>query len=376
MIPLSLYIHLPWCVQKCPYCDFNSHKLHQKANFDAYVDCLIEDFDQDRILIGERKIHSIFIGGGTPSLFPSQSILRLLKALRERVEFEDNIEISIESNPNSADGDHFQGYIEAGINRISIGVQSFNTEHLAQLGRIHSKQDALNTIKLAKSLPLRSFNLDLMHGLPNQTTAQALIDLETAISFEPPHLSWYQLTIEPNTFFASKPPTLPKADELWDIYEQGQRLLHKAGYVQYETSAYSKANFECQHNLNYWQYGDYLGIGCGAHGKITLPSQQILRTVKTRHPSAYLQKKFMHKEEWIAPLERPFEFFMNQFRLYKKVPKQRFMERTFLPLSSIQSSIKQAVEQNYIIETEQFWELTEKGKLFLNSLLILFMNDE
>lgn len=373
MIPISLYIHLPWCVQKCPYCDFNSHQWQQTPDFERYIDCLIQDFDLDRKLIGNRKIHSIFIGGGTPSLFPAESIQRLFKALRERVEFEPDLEISMESNPNSADRDRFEGYLEAGINRISIGVQSFNAQHLTELGRIHSNEEALTTIELAKSLPLRSFNLDLMHGLPNQTLEQALNDLKTAISLNPPHLSWYQLTIEPNTLFGSKPPVLPHEDDLWAIYEQGQGLLRQAGYIQYETSAYSKPGFQCQHNLNYWRYGDYLGIGCGAHGKITLPSQQILRTVKTRHPAGYLQKRFKQKEAFVAPLDRPFEFFMNQFRLLENTPKQRFIERTFLPLTSVESQIEQAIQQGYLSQTQQDWQLTEKGALFLNSLLLLFM---
>lgn len=378
MIPLSLYIHLPWCVQKCPYCDFNSHQWQNQQqkvpDFEQYIDCLLADFEQEKKRIGDRSIHSIFIGGGTPSLFPIKSISRLLYSLRDRVQFEPNLEITIESNPNSADHEKFEGYIEAGINRISIGVQSFNSEHLKRLGRVHSNEETLAAIALAKQLPLRSFNLDLMHGLPDQTLEQALTDLKTAIAFDPPHLSWYQLTIEPNTLFGSKPPILPDDDELWDIYEQGHQLLKKAGYIQYETSAYSKPDFQCQHNLNYWRYGDYIGIGCGAHGKVTLPFEQILRTVKTRHPAGYLQNRFTQKEEFVTKPDRPFEFFMNQFRLFEKAPKQRFIDRTFLPLTSIGSAIQEAVKQNYLIETEQDWQLTEKGKLFLNSLLMLFMD--
>lgn len=372
-IPLSLYIHFPWCVQKCPYCDFNSHQSKAKPDFEQYIDQLLIDFDADHKWIGDRPIHSIFMGGGTPSLCPPEALNRLLLRLRERVDFADDIEITLEANPNSADKNHFKSYVEAGVNRLSMGIQSFNPAHLTHLGRVHSVEESLNAIALAKSLKLRSFNLDLMHGLPHQSTEQGLEDLKKAIALDPSHLSWYQLTIEPNTLFGSKPPRLPDEAILWDIETQGHELLKQAGYEQYETSAYAKSGFKCQHNLNYWRFGDYIGIGCGAHGKITLPDQRIVRTVKTKHPSGYLKGNHLQKTEIVTNADLPFEFFMNQFRLFEKCPKTRFMQRTFLPLESIATQIDDAVRKGYIEDHAHYWQITESGKLFLNSLLTLFL---
>ncbi|WVD62899.1 radical SAM family heme chaperone HemW [Orbus mooreae] len=372
-IPLSLYIHTPWCVQKCPYCDFNSHNIKQTPEYSDYIDHLLVDLHHDLLLAGNRSIHSIFIGGGTPSLFSAELINRLLSAIQREIPFEKDAEITIEANPNSADANHFAGYINAGINRISIGVQSFQADKLDKLGRVHNPQDAINAAKLANSLPLRSFNLDLMHGLPNQSLNDALFDLQQAIDLAPPHLSWYQLTIEPNTLFGSKPPKLPDEDLLWDIYQQGHQLLTANGYEQYETSAYAKAGLQCQHNLNYWRFGDYLGIGCGAHGKLTQPNGQIIRTIKTRHPKGYMAGRYLEKSYVVPQEELPFEFFMNQFRLHEPTPKLRFMQTTQLPLSIIEPQIKQALDQQYITEDNDYWYLTEKGKLYLNSLLELFL---
>lgn len=372
-IPLSLYIHTPWCVQKCPYCDFNSHNIKQTPEYSDYIDHLLVDLHHDLPLAGNRSIHSIFIGGGTPSLFSAELINRLLSAIQREIPFEKDSEITIEANPNSADADHFAGYINAGINRISIGVQSFQADKLDKLGRVHNPQDAINAAKLANSLPLRSFNLDLMHGLPNQSLNDALFDLQQAIDLAPPHLSWYQLTIEPNTLFGSKPPKLPDEDLLWDIYQQGHQLLTANGYEQYETSAYAKAGLQCQHNLNYWRFGDYLGIGCGAHGKLTQPNGQIIRTIKTRHPKGYMAGRYLEKSYVVPQEELPFEFFMNQFRLHEPTPKLRFMQTTQLSLSIIEPQIKQALDQQYITEDNDYWYLTEKGKLYLNSLLELFL---
>ena len=373
IIPLSLYIHMPWCVQKCPYCDFNSHNIKQQPNYANYINHLLADFDHDLPLINNRKIHSIFIGGGTPSLFSATLIDLLLTQIRERVPFEDEVEITLEANPNSADADYFSGYQQAGINRISIGAQSFQADKLQSLGRIHNPNEAIYAAEIANSLNLRSFNLDLMHGLPNQTQQDALFDLEQAIALNPPHLSWYQLTIEPNTLFGSKPPILPDEELLWEIYQQGHQLLAKNGYQQYETSAYAKVNMQCQHNINYWQFGDYLGIGCGAHGKLTQANGDILRTVKTRHPKGYMESRYLEKSYIVPKDELPFEFFMNQFRLFAPTPKARFVERTGLSLNCIEQPIYQALQQAYITEDEQFWQLTDKGKLFLNSLLTLFL---
>ncbi|WP_274865688.1 radical SAM family heme chaperone HemW, partial [Serratia marcescens] len=267
--PLSLYIHIPWCVQKCPYCDFNSHALKGDVPHQEYVDHLLADLDADLPLAGGREISTIFIGGGTPSLLSAEAMQALLDGVRARIRVADDAEITMEANPGTVEADRFSGYQRAGVNRISIGVQSFSAEKLTRLGRIHGPEEAKRAATLATGLGLRSFNLDLMHGLPDQSLEEALDDLRQAIALNPPHLSWYQLTIEPNTLFSSRPPVLPDDDALWDIFERGHQLLSAAGYQQYETSAYAKPGYQCQHNLNYWRFGDYLGIGCGAHGKVT-----------------------------------------------------------------------------------------------------------
>lgn len=372
-IPLSLYIHMPWCVQKCPYCDFNSHTIKKTPDYRAYIDHLIKDLQQDIALCPERSIHSIFIGGGTPSLFSAELIDHLLTKINELIPIEKQAEITIEANPNSVDAERFTGYQQAGINRISIGVQSFQTDKLIRLGRVHNPQEAINAGKLAHKLKLDSFNLDLMHGLPNQSLDDALFDLKQAIAINPPHLSWYQLTIEPNTLFGSKPPVLPDDDKLWEIYQIGHQLLTQHGYQQYETSAYAKPELKCQHNLNYWRFGDYLGIGCGAHGKITQPNGDIIRTVKTRHPKGYLEGRFIEKSYTVPKEDLAFEFFMNRFRLFEATPKIEFEQRTFLPLQTIDRQINLAIEKNYLTEDKEYWKITEQGKLFLNSLLEIFL---
>ena len=372
-IPLSLYIHMPWCVQKCPYCDFNSHTIKKTPDYRAYIDHLIKDLQQDIALCPERSIHSIFIGGGTPSLFSAELINHLLTKVNELIPIEKDAEITIEANPNSVDAERFTGYQQAGINRISIGVQSFQTDKLIRLGRVHNPQEAINAGKLAHKLKLDSFNLDLMHGLPNQSLDDALFDLKQAIAINPPHLSWYQLTIEPNTLFGSKPPVLPDDDKLWEIYQVGHQLLTQHGYQQYETSAYAKPELKCQHNLNYWRFGDYLGIGCGAHGKITQPNGDIIRTVKTRHPKGYLEGRYIEKSYTVPKEDLAFEFFMNRFRLFEATPKIEFEQRTFLPLQTIDRQINLAIEKNYLTEDKEYWKITEQGKLFLNSLLEIFL---
>lgn len=372
-IPLSLYIHMPWCVQKCPYCDFNSHTIKKTPDYRAYIDHLIKDLQQDIALCPEHSIHSIFIGGGTPSLFSAELIDHLLTKINELIPIKKQAEITIEANPNSVDAERFTGYQQAGINRISIGVQSFQTDKLIRLGRVHNPQEAINAGKLAHKLKLDSFNLDLMHGLPNQSLDDALFDLKQAIAINPPHLSWYQLTIEPNTLFGSKPPVLPDDDKLWEIYQIGHQLLTQHGYQQYETSAYAKPELKCQHNLNYWRFGDYLGIGCGAHGKITQPNGDIIRTVKTRHPKGYLEGRYIEKSYTVPKEDLAFEFFMNRFRLFEATPKIEFEQRTFLPLQTIDRQINLAIEKNYLTEDKEYWKITEQGKLFLNSLLEIFL---
>ncbi|MEI7086347.1 radical SAM family heme chaperone HemW [Pectobacterium versatile] len=374
--PLSLYIHIPWCVQKCPYCDFNSHALKGDVPHQEYVDHLLADLDADLPLASGRELHSIFIGGGTPSLLSAEAMQALLDGVRARIPLTPDAEITMEANPGTVEADRFSGYQRAGINRISIGVQSFDPQKLTRLGRIHGPDEAKRAAHLATGLGLRSFNLDLMHGLPDQSLDEALDDLRQAIALNPPHLSWYQLTIEPNTLFSSRPPTLPDDDALWDIYEQGHALLSAAGYQQYETSAYAKPGYQCQHNLNYWRFGDYLGIGCGAHGKLTFSDGRILRTVKVRHPRGYMQGTYLDKQHDVANDDRPFEFFMNRFRLLEAAPREDFTAYTGLEEHSIRPQLEQALAQGYLTETATHWQITEHGKLFLNSLLELFLAEE
>ncbi|MCA6952928.1 radical SAM family heme chaperone HemW [Pectobacterium polaris] len=374
--PLSLYIHIPWCVQKCPYCDFNSHALKGDVPHQEYVDHLLADLDADLPLASGRELHSIFIGGGTPSLLSAEAMQALLDGVRARIPLTPDAEITMEANPGTVEADRFSGYQRAGINRISIGVQSFDPQKLTRLGRIHGPDEAKRAAYLATGLGLRSFNLDLMHGLPDQSLDEALDDLRQAIALNPPHLSWYQLTIEPNTLFSSRPPTLPDDDALWDIYEQGHALLSAAGYQQYETSAYAKPGYQCQHNLNYWRFGDYLGIGCGAHGKLTFSDGRILRTVKVRHPRGYMQGTYLDKQHDVANDDRPFEFFMNRFRLLEAAPREDFTAYTGLEEHSIRPQLDQALAQGYLTETATHWQITEHGKLFLNSLLELFLAEE
>ncbi|WP_386689310.1 radical SAM family heme chaperone HemW [Lonepinella sp. MS14437] len=377
--PLSLYVHIPWCVQKCPYCDFNSHAQKSEIPEREYVQHLLTDLQQDlerlKDSVQDRCLHSIFIGGGTPSLFCAESIHQLLQGIEQQIPFSPNIEITLEANPGTAEAERFKGYVKAGVTRISMGIQSFNDEKLQALGRIHNADEAKTAVQFAKDSGLKSFNLDLMHGLPNQTLLQALDDLRQAIVLNPPHLSWYQLTIEPNTMFAYRPPRLPDDDELWDIFEQGHQLLTEAGYQQYETSAYAKPDFQCQHNLNYWRFGDYLAIGCGSHGKMSFTTGEILRYSKTKHPKGYMRGEYLYEEKNVPKIDRSFEFFMNRFRLLEAVPKIEFEQFTGLPQSAVQKQIDFAVQQHYLTENEKTWQITQHGKLFLNELLELFLPD-
>ncbi|WP_436323387.1 radical SAM family heme chaperone HemW [Vibrio cidicii] len=383
---LSLYVHIPWCVQKCPYCDFNSHAVKEAIPEQQYILALLEDLDRDiekyRLNDAPRPLHSIFIGGGTPSLISAEGIAQLLQGIEQRIAFTPEIEITMEANPGTIEAKRFAGYRAAGVTRISIGVQSFEAEKLERLGRIHGQQEAVAAAQLAHQIGLNSFNLDLMHGLPDQSIEQALADLDKAIELNPPHLSWYQLTIEPNTMFYYKPPVLPDDDDLWNIFEQGHQKLTAAGYVQYEISGYSKPGYQCRHNLNYWRFGDYLGIGCGSHGKLSFADGRIIRTTKIKHPRGYLAayqnmvKPYLDSEQLVTAQERPFEFFMNRFRLMEACPKQDFIDTTGLGLEAIATTIQWALEMGYLREDATQWQITEKGKLFLNDLLEAFMPDE
>lgn len=381
--PLSLYVHIPWCVQKCPYCDFNSHGQKGEIPERDYVRHLLADLRQDlqryRDSIRNRPLSSIFIGGGTPSLFSADAIRTLLAGIRAQIPFSEEIEITLEVNPGTAEAERFRGYVNAGVTRLSVGIQSFSDEKLKALGRIHNSAEAKSAVGFAQDLfgqGLKSFNLDLMHGLPNQTVEQALDDLQRAIALNPPHLSWYQLTVEPNTMFAYRPPKLPDDDELWDIFEQGHQLLTAAGYQQYETSAYAKPGFQCRHNLNYWRFGDYLAVGCGAHGKLSFTDGRIVRYSKTKHPKGYLRGEYLYEEKNVPKSDRTFEFFMNRFRLLEPVPKTEFEQFTGLSQNAVKNDIVWAAEQNYLTETDRSWQITEHGKLFLNELLARFLPDD
>ncbi|WP_102797897.1 radical SAM family heme chaperone HemW [Bowmanella denitrificans] len=372
--PLSLYIHIPWCVQKCPYCDFNSHGQKQKLPEAEYISHLLDDLATDALLVDDRQVVSIFFGGGTPSLFSPDGIHRILDGVRARVNLAPDAEITLEANPGTVESEKFIGFRQAGVNRISIGVQSFQADKLQALGRIHDSAQARNAAGFAHQAGLRSFNLDLMHGLPDQGLDDALSDLQTAIAQKPPHLSWYQLTIEPNTQFASKPPQLPEDDILWDIQQQGHALLEAAGYQQYEISGYSLAGHQCQHNLNYWRFGDYLGIGCGAHGKITdTRTGSIQRRVKIKHPKGYMDitRPYLDKQNLVDEEDRPFEFFMNRLRLVEPCPKQDYDRFTGLALSqfSLADKLARAVDMGLLAETSQSWQVTDQGRRYLNSLL-------
>ncbi|CAJ0990908.1 radical SAM family heme chaperone HemW [Pantoea sp. Nvir] len=374
--PLSLYIHIPWCVKKCPYCDFNSHVLKDEVPHIEYVQHLLRDLENDLLLTNGREVRTIFIGGGTPSIMNSDSIHILMEGTRARVPLAADAEITIEANPSTVEAKRFSAYQQAGINRISIGVQSFSPQKLAILGRIHSVKEAKHAAYLADRMQLRSFNLDLMHGLPKQSLEEALNDLHQAIMLNAPHLSWYQLTIEPNTLFSSQPPILPHDDTLWDIFKQGDNLLTTAGYQQYEISSYAKPGYRCEHNLNYWRFGDYLGIGCGAHGKLTQMNGLIVRTVKTLHPHSFMQGRYQDKQYEILDAEKPFEYFMNRFRLFEDVPHEEFTHYTGLHKQTIQSQMDKAITAGYVVESETHWKITDKGRLFLNSLLEFFLSEE
>lgn len=375
--PLSLYIHIPWCVQKCPYCDFNSHGQKDVLPEKEYVNHLLDDLEKDAKMIGQRQVETIFIGGGTPSLFSANAIAALLDGVKTRVNLAKNAEITLEANPGTIESEKFSQFSEAGVNRISIGVQSFQQQKLTALGRIHDDNQAINAAQYAKSAQLNSFNMDLMHGLPNQSITDAMSDLQLAINQRPPHLSWYQLTIEPNTQFHSKPPTLPDDEILWDIQEKGDELLKAAGYHQYEISAYSLPGQQCRHNLNYWRFGDYIGIGCGAHGKITQADKgAITRTVKVKHPKGYMDLTRDYTDHLIAveKADLPFEFFMNRFRLLEPCPKQDYTDLTGHELDTATGEkLTVAIEKGLIIETHTHWQVTALGKRYLNTLLELMV---
>ncbi|GGC70009.1 radical SAM family heme chaperone HemW [Marinobacter halophilus] len=371
--PLSLYLHVPWCVRKCPYCDFNSHAIQGDIPEDAYLKAILEDLDHDLSFVRERPIKSVFVGGGTPSLMSGGFYHKLFEQLRQRLAFSADAEITLEANPGALEAGRFERFREAGINRLSIGVQSFQPEQLTALGRIHDQTMAHQAIETARSAGFDNFNIDLMHGLPGQTPEQALTDLREALAHQPAHLSWYQLTIEPNTEFFSRPPELPDDDRLWDIYQQGGNLLRASGFNDYEVSAWSLPGSESRHNLNYWMFGDYLALGAGGHGKVSLADGRIRRYWKTRQPEAYLNRIGSRTagSEDIEPEERPLEFMMNALRLKRGTTEAMYLDRTGLPLSSVAVQLQQL--RNKHLLTPHRIQATEQGQRYLNSLLEHFL---
>lgn len=378
--PLSLYIHFPWCEKKCPYCDFNSHQVKEGAvSFDEerYINALIADLETELPRIWGRQVHSIFIGGGTPSLLSAQGMDTLLSAIRARIHLEPDAEITMEANPGSVEAEKFAGFAKAGINRVSLGIQSFQDAQLKALGRIHNGAEAKRAIEIALQ-HFKSVNLDLMYGLPMQTLDDAKKDVETALSFKTPHLSLYNLTLEPNTYFANFPPKLPNEDEVDSIFEQNLALLTKAGYKRYEVSAYAKPGMECKHNLNYWRFGDYIGIGAGAHGKISFPDK-VTRQVRERHPETYMQSiekngNALIESKDIAAADLPFEFMLNTLRLTDGVATNTFTERTGLPLSYISKGLDQASKKGLLDPNPTVLKGTQQGLRYLNNLQEIFLD--
>ena len=374
-LPLALYIHIPWCLRKCPYCDFNSHEGGAELPEAAYLQALLDDLEADAPLAAGRALGSIFIGGGTPSLLSADFYRRLLAAVNERVPLSAAAEVTLEANPGTFEQRRFADFRAAGINRLSLGIQSFDDASLKALGRIHNGADARLALEQALPLGFDSVNLDLMHGLPGQSLAGALADLEQALSFAPPHLSWYQLTIEPNTAFHHRPPPLPEDDTLWAIQEQGQALLDAQGMAQYEISAYARAGFQCRHNLNYWQFGDYLGIGAGAHAKLTLADGGVERRSKQRQPKRYLAGPPQSSIQRVAGEELALEFLMNALRLNAGVDAGLFAQRTGLSLAQIAEPLATARARGLLEPDPARLAPTELGRRFLNELLGLFYVD-
>ncbi|WP_353170157.1 radical SAM family heme chaperone HemW [Acinetobacter rudis] len=376
-IPLSLYIHMPWCVRKCPYCDFNSHAVPDGqlalSLEREYLQALVADFKTQLEFIQGRQIHSIFIGGGTPSLISAEGYQWLFTQLQQWVTFEQGCEITLEANPGTLEHEPFAAYLQAGINRLSIGVQSFNTAHLEKLGRIHSEHDAMNAIRLARAAGFERVNVDLMHGLPEQTLTQALLDLRLAVEQGATHISWYQLTIEPNTVFFRTQPILPHDDVLEQIQLQGEAYLRAQSFENYEVSAWRKER-PSAHNLNYWQFGDYLAIGAGAHGKVTLPDG-VYRYQKTRLPKDYLAKVPAENLQFkaIEAEDMPFEFMMNALRLNQGVATQSYTARTGLSIQGLQPALNDLRSKGLLVEEREQLACTEHGHLFLNSVLEAFL---
>ena len=376
--PLSLYIHIPWCVRKCPYCDFNSHEARDNIPEAAYINALIADLEQDLPAVWGRTVETVFFGGGTPSLFSPEGIDRLLADVRARIPLKPEAEITLEANPGTVDHARFKGFREAGINRLSIGIQSFQPDLLKKIGRIHSDTEAITAVEAAHQAGFKNFNLDLMFGLPGQTQKQALQDLQMARDLQPAHISWYELTIEPNTWFHRHPPQRPDDDTLWEMQQAGRTLLEAAGYQRYEVSAYGRAQRQCRHNMNYWQFGDYLGIGAGAHAKISdAATQGITRTAKQRHPRNYLDNAHTNarisSSNRITPADALLEFAMNALRLDQGFSPAAFTAATGLSYTRIESIVNEGVADGLLSNDRSVIRTTPKGQHYLNELLQQWM---
>jgi oxygen-independent coproporphyrinogen-3 oxidase len=378
--PLSLYIHVPWCVRKCPYCDFNSHKSPEQIPEKAYVDALLRDLEQEVPLVWGRSVQTIFIGGGTPSLLSAEAYDRLFSGIRALLPLHHDAEITLEANPGTLEAGRFKDYRALGINRLSIGIQSFDNDALSALGRIHDSTQAIRAVEAAREAGYDNFNLDLMFGLPGQDEHKAAKDIKTAIALNPTHISYYQLTIEPNTLFHAQPPSLPDDDPIYDWQLQNQARLAEAGYMQYETSAYAQKGRQCRHNINYWQFGDYIGIGAGAHGKITnAATQQIQRRVKQKQPQAFLDTAgtdaCLLEQILVEEAEVGFEFMLNAMRLLEGVKTPLFQQHTGMPLSKVKHALQRAEELDLIEYTINQIQPTKKGQRYLNSLIELFLTE-
>jgi putative oxygen-independent coproporphyrinogen III oxidase len=382
-VPLALYVHMPWCVRKCPYCDFNSHQLKSPAPPQSYIDALIHDFDTELPLLAARRIDSVFFGGGTPSLFQPDDFARLLEALKQRIAFASDAEVTLEANPGTIERGRFAGYRDAGINRVSLGAQSFAPRALERLGRIHTAADTHRAVAELHAADMDNFNLDLMYALPEQTLEDAIIDVRTAIALRPAHISYYQLTLEAGTVFHAHPPPLPDEDAAWLIQTECQQLLAAEGFEQYEVSAYARRGARCRHNLNYWLFGDYVGVGAGAHGKLTsrVPDQ-ILRTTKPRQPRDYQDRLASPTAKGPAPIgerklitavELPFEFMLNALRLNEGFAIRDFERRTGLPVSSVEPALRGAADRGLVEVTVAGWAPTELGRRFLSDLQAGFL---
>ena len=375
--PLGLYIHLPWCERKCPYCDFNSHEAADIPE-DRYIRTLLQDLRKDSPMAQGRAVDTLFIGGGTPSLFSAAAIQKLMRGIAELIPLAPTLEATMEANPGSAEADKFYAFKDAGINRLSIGIQSFDDAQLQTLGRAHTSDQAYAAINFARQAGFDSFNLDVMHGLPGQTLPSAKMDLLAAITCKPSHLSWYQLTIEPNTVFHKHPPLLPIEDELADIQQCGEQLLADNGYAQYEVSAYSKEGFNSRHNTNYWSFGDYLGIGAGAHGKISFPDGRIKRYNKKRQPKDYMSvasqafvasTRALHRDEIVG------EFMMNALRLNDGFSLQQFASRTGLDYAQLEPQLERLCQRELLVRDRNVVRATETGRRFLDSVVAAFFRD-